>query len=111
MMNTSNSVPSTVKSISFSFLSTRDVRRISVKRIVNPVLLDDLNRPNIDGLYDPALGPSDQRDMYTYATVLHVRSEAYQNVDVRHVGSITLRALDTLVTLNLRPRCSILYSC
>ncbi len=63
-MNISHSIPATVSSISFSFLATDDVRRISVKQIVNPVLLDDLNRPNIGGLYDPALGPSDKQDMY-----------------------------------------------
>ncbi|OCH92152.1 beta and beta-prime subunits of DNA dependent RNA-polymerase [Obba rivulosa] len=62
-MNISQSYPSTVASVSFSFLSTEDVRRISVKQIVNPVLLDDLNRPNIGGLYDPALGPSDKQDI------------------------------------------------
>lgn len=62
-MNISRSYPSTVNSISFSFLTTEDVRRISVKQIVNPVLLDDLNRPNIGGLYDPSLGPSDKQDM------------------------------------------------
>ena len=62
-MNISRSYPSTVNSISFSFLTTEDVRRISVKQIVNPILLDDLNRPNIGGLYDPALGPSDKQDM------------------------------------------------
>ncbi|KAH8094813.1 beta and beta-prime subunits of DNA dependent RNA-polymerase [Cristinia sonorae] len=62
-MNISHSVPGTVSSISFSFLSTQDVRRISVKQIVNPVLLDDLNRPNIGGLYDPALGPSEKQDI------------------------------------------------
>ncbi len=62
-MNISHPVPSTVASISFSFLTTEDVRRISVKQVVNPVLLDELNRPNIGGLYDPALGPSDQKDM------------------------------------------------
>ncbi|KII94929.1 hypothetical protein PLICRDRAFT_169633 [Plicaturopsis crispa FD-325 SS-3] len=62
-MNISHSVPSTVSSISFSFLSTEDIRRISVKQIVNPVLLDDLNRPNIGGLYDPELGPSDRQDI------------------------------------------------
>ncbi|KAI0959721.1 hypothetical protein AcW1_004466 [Taiwanofungus camphoratus] len=62
-MNVSHSYPSTVSSVSFSFLSTEDVRRISVKQIVNPVLLDDLNRPNIGGLYDPALGPSDKQDI------------------------------------------------
>ncbi|KDQ64322.1 hypothetical protein JAAARDRAFT_187666 [Jaapia argillacea MUCL 33604] len=62
-MNIASSVPSTVSSISFSFLTTEDIRRISVKQIVNPVLLDDLNRPNIGGLYDPALGPSDRQDI------------------------------------------------
>jgi len=64
MMNIAHSIPSAVSSISFSFLSTEDIRRISVKQIVNPVLLDDLNRPNIGGLYDPALGPSDRQDLY-----------------------------------------------
>ncbi|EMD40913.1 hypothetical protein CERSUDRAFT_131304 [Gelatoporia subvermispora B] len=62
-MNISQSYPSTVASVSFSFLTAEDVRRISVKQIVNPILLDDLNRPNIGGLYDPALGPSDKQDI------------------------------------------------
>jgi DNA-directed RNA polymerase I subunit RPA1 len=62
-MNISHSLPSTVSGISFSFLTSEDVRRISVKQIVNPVLLDDLNRPNIGGLYDPALGPAERSDM------------------------------------------------
>ncbi|KAI6105879.1 hypothetical protein F5141DRAFT_1126540 [Pisolithus sp. B1] len=62
-MNVAISVPAAVKSVSFSFLSSEDIRKISVKQIVNPVLLDDLNRPNIGGLYDPALGPSDRHDI------------------------------------------------
>jgi DNA-directed RNA polymerase beta' subunit len=62
-MNISTSIPTTVTSISFSFLSTKDVRRISVKQIINPVLLDDIGRPNTGGLYDPSLGPSDKQDM------------------------------------------------
>ncbi|KIK67830.1 hypothetical protein GYMLUDRAFT_1014032 [Collybiopsis luxurians FD-317 M1] len=62
-MNISHSLPSTVTGVSFSFLTTQDIRRISVKQIVNPVLLDDLNRPNAAGLYDPALGPSDRQDV------------------------------------------------
>lgn len=62
-MNISHSFPSTVSSISFSFLTTEDVRRISVKQITNPQLLDALNRPNVGGLYDPSLGPSDKQDM------------------------------------------------
>ena len=62
-MDIARPVSSTVASISFSFLTTEEIRRISVKQIVNPVLLDDLNRPNPGGLYDAVLGPSDQKDM------------------------------------------------
>ncbi|KAF7352593.1 DNA-directed RNA polymerase subunit [Mycena venus] len=62
-MNIAHSLPSTVSGISFSFLTAEDVRRISVKQIVNVNLLDDLNRPNIGGLYDPALGPTDRQDI------------------------------------------------
>ncbi|EFI27675.1 RNA polymerase I largest subunit [Coprinopsis cinerea okayama7 len=62
-MNIAHSIPSTVTGVSFSFLTAQDIRRISVKQIVNPVLLDDLNRPNIGGLYDPALGPHDRSDI------------------------------------------------
>lgn len=62
-MNIAHSIPSTVQSVSFSFLTTDDIRRISVKQITNPVLLDDLNRPNVGGLYDPALGPVEKQDM------------------------------------------------
>lgn len=65
-MNIASPIPSTVSSVSFSFLTAQDIRRISVKQIVNPVLLDDLNRPNIGGLYDPGLGPSDRKDLCVY---------------------------------------------
>ncbi|TCD69860.1 hypothetical protein EIP91_005937 [Steccherinum ochraceum] len=64
-MNISRSVPATVSSLSFSFLTTEDVKRISVKQIINHNLLDDLNRPTIGGLYDPALGPSEKQDICT----------------------------------------------
>jgi hypothetical protein len=63
-MNISLPVSSTVQSVSFSVLTTEDIRRISVKQITNPVLLDDLNTPNLGGLYDPALGPVHKQDMY-----------------------------------------------
>ena len=49
-MNIAHSLPSTVTGVSFSFLTSQNIRRISVKQIVNPVLLDDLNQPNIGGL-------------------------------------------------------------
>lgn len=62
-MNISNAIPSSVESISFSFLTSEDIRRISVRQIVNPILFDDLNRPNVGGLYDPSLGAFDKGDL------------------------------------------------
>lgn len=62
-MDIAHSIPTTIKSISFSFLTSEDVRRISVKQITNPTLLDDLNQPTTGGLYDPALGPVTKSDM------------------------------------------------
>jgi DNA-directed RNA polymerase I subunit RPA1 len=50
-----------ITSTSFSFYDAEEARRISVKRISNPVLFDALSNPVADGLYDPALGPIDQR--------------------------------------------------
>ncbi|KAG8975453.1 hypothetical protein FRB90_009538, partial [Tulasnella sp. 427] len=61
-MDISLSVPTTVKSVAFTGLSAHDIRRISVKQITNPQLLDDLNRPTEGGLYDPALGPLNKHD-------------------------------------------------
>ena len=63
-MDIGHPISSTISSVSFSFLTTDDIRRISVKQITNPVIFDNLNQPNIGGLYDPALGPTTHRDMY-----------------------------------------------
>ena len=98
-MNISHSIPATVGSISFSFLSTEDVRRISVKQIVNPVLLDDLNRPNIGGLYDPALGPSDKKDMYVRCSRVSDGAESRIAVAL-HADSPTSHVQAILVTLS-----------
>lgn len=89
-MNISKSIPSSVHSISFSFLTSEDIRRISVKQIVNPVLLDELNRPNIGGLYDPALGPSDKKDVYVAESpsgkfVLNKLQLRNMSVDILHL--------------------------
>jgi DNA-directed RNA polymerase beta' subunit len=62
-MDIAHSLHSEVTSISFSFLSSDDIKAISVKKIDNPVLLDNLNLPNRGGLYDPQLGPMSSRDM------------------------------------------------
>lgn len=104
-MNISHSLPSTVEGVSFSFLSAEDIRRISVKQIVNPVLLDDLNRPNVGGLYDPALGPHDRADVYV--PVLHLElANTVNEIDLsavaRHAISPTSPALGTLDTSSSR---------
>lgn len=70
-MDISHSLHTEVTSLSFSFLSTSDVRAISVKKIDNPILLDNLNLPTRGGLYDPLLGPMGPRDMYVWYTFRH----------------------------------------
>lgn len=108
-MNISHSFPATVSSISFSFLTTEDVRRISVKQIVNPNLLDELNRPNVGGLYDPALGPSDKQDMYVITLLRYDVSYSDSVEVVRHVVSRISLAPVTLATLNSLHPCTTPY--
>ncbi len=62
-MDISHSISSEISSVSFSFLTSDDIRAISVKQIDNPILLDNLNLPNIGGLYDPKLGPMTPKDV------------------------------------------------
>jgi hypothetical protein len=106
-MNIAHSIPSTVIDVSFSFLTSDDIRRISVKQIVNPVLLDDLNRPNIGGLYDPALGPSDRSDMLVGFFLLNLNGLIFFGVVAQHVTSPTSSVLVITATLNCRPQYSI----
>jgi DNA-directed RNA polymerase I subunit RPA1 len=42
-------------------LMQSQVKRFSVKRIVSPLIFDNLKNPVVDGLYDPALGPVDTK--------------------------------------------------
>ncbi|KAI8373798.1 hypothetical protein BD560DRAFT_488983 [Blakeslea trispora] len=56
-MNISVPIGTEVDSVSFSFYEPSEIRKISVKQIVNPVLFDTLGHPTKGGLYDPALGP------------------------------------------------------
>lgn len=48
-----------VESVSFRFFTDDEVRKHSVMKITNPVLLDGVQRPVPGGLYDPSLGPLD----------------------------------------------------
>ncbi|KAJ2616978.1 hypothetical protein EV177_000779 [Coemansia sp. RSA 1804] len=56
-MNIAQPVNSRVSGVSFTFCEPSEVRRVSVKQVVNPILLDSLGNPTKGGLYDPAMGP------------------------------------------------------
>jgi len=55
-MNISQPVASAIKGVHFGFLTSEDVRALSVKRVINPTTFDSLLNPVIGGLYDPAFG-------------------------------------------------------
>ncbi|KAH0537716.1 hypothetical protein FGG08_005523 [Glutinoglossum americanum] len=55
-MNISQPVASAIGSVDFGFLSTAEIKSLSVKRIQNPITFDILLHPVPGGLYDLALG-------------------------------------------------------
>ncbi|GAA6007137.1 hypothetical protein JCM11491_003019 [Sporobolomyces phaffii] len=62
-MDIAHPVSSSITSVSFTYLSSKDIRNISVKQVTNPSLFDNLNNPNAGGLYDPAFGPLGKGDI------------------------------------------------
>lgn len=63
MANPAHPIPSVANSVSFTFLSSKDVRNVSVLQVTNAQLFDNLNEPTLGGLYDPVLGPTKRGDM------------------------------------------------
>ncbi|KAJ9667928.1 hypothetical protein H2201_002114 [Coniosporium apollinis] len=55
-MNISQPVSSTISGVEFGFLSSAEIKALSVKRLTNPSTFDTLLHPVPGGLYDPALG-------------------------------------------------------
>uniref|UniRef100_A0A8H7KCP8 DNA-directed RNA polymerase n=1 Tax=Bionectria ochroleuca TaxID=29856 RepID=A0A8H7KCP8_BIOOC len=55
-MNIAQPVTSSVESVEFTFLSPKEIKAISVKRIENDSTFDNLLNPVPGGLYDTALG-------------------------------------------------------
>jgi|LauGreDrversion4_2_1035121.scaffolds.fasta_scaffold2102838_1 DNA-directed RNA polymerase I subunit RPA1 len=47
-----------ISGVRFDMYTPEMTRKISIKKITNPIAFDNLGRPNPDGLYDLALGPS-----------------------------------------------------
>ena len=55
-MNVSQTVASFIGSVEFGFLSSEEIRALSVKQVTNPTTFDTLLHPVPGGLYDAALG-------------------------------------------------------
>lgn len=55
-MNTSQPIASSIGSVDFGFLTSEEIRALSVKRIHDPTTFDTLLHPTPGGLYDGALG-------------------------------------------------------
>ena len=49
--------------VTFSLYTEEDIRKLSVKCISNPETFDTFLNPTHGGVYDPALGPTDQDDL------------------------------------------------
>lgn len=62
-MDVTRPFASHIGSASIAFLTSEEIKNVSVKQIVNPELLDTTNNPNVGGLYDPALGPMRRDDI------------------------------------------------
>lgn len=61
MAQTTEGASETVEGVRFSFMTDEEVRKHSVVKITNPILLDSVGRPMPGGLYDPLLGPLDEQ--------------------------------------------------
>ncbi|CAH9125930.1 unnamed protein product [Cuscuta epithymum] len=51
-----------VSAVKFSFMTAEEVRRLSLVKVTNPVLIDLVGNPTPGGLYDPAMGPFDDKN-------------------------------------------------
>lgn len=61
-MDIAKPVSAEVDSVSFSFYTEEDIKKLAVKEITNPAPFDNLDHPNKDGVYDLCLGPLDKGD-------------------------------------------------
>jgi len=55
-MNISQPISSSISGVGFGFLSSDEIKALSVKRITNPTTFDSLLHPVPGGLHDSALG-------------------------------------------------------
>jgi DNA-directed RNA polymerase I subunit RPA1 len=62
-MNISVPISSEISSVSFSFYSPQELKRMSVLKIHETQIFDALDHPVKGGLYDPQMGPNDKHEM------------------------------------------------
>ena len=84
-MDITRAIPSHICAAAFSFLTPEEVRAISVRQVVNPVLFDGANAPTVGGLYDPAFGPMRADDICQTCRMSHYECPG-------HFGHIELPA-------------------
>ncbi|XDV36697.1 hypothetical protein PO909_006431, partial [Leuciscus waleckii] len=52
-----------LEGMSFGLYDAKELRRLSVKTVTNPELLDGVGNAALNGLYDLALGPADSKEI------------------------------------------------
>ncbi|CAO1615426.1 unnamed protein product [Parajaminaea phylloscopi] len=70
-MDITRPISSTIAGTSFTFLSSEEIKAVSVKQVTNSQLLDNTQNPTSGGLYDPALGPMRPNDLCTTCRLNH----------------------------------------
>lgn len=68
-----------IRGSAFSFFSDEEIRRMSVKRIDNPISYDNMRNPNEGGLYDPALGIWQRGDTYVLSKLRSLGRSSWLN--------------------------------
>ncbi|KAI3972071.1 hypothetical protein MKX01_025639 [Papaver californicum] len=63
MAQTTEGATETLDSVGFSFLTDEEVRNMSVKKVTCPILYDTLGKAFPNGLYDPAMGPLEDKGL------------------------------------------------
>ncbi|KAF2272221.1 DNA-directed RNA polymeras-like protein I subunit [Westerdykella ornata] len=104
-MNTSQPVSAAITGVEFGFLSTEDVRKLSVKRITNPTTFDSLLHPVPGGLHDAALGAFLDNSCATCGLTTHLGCPGHCGHIELPVPVYHLTFLDQLLRL-LRGKCS-----
>ena len=101
-MNISQPISSAIESVDFAFLSTAEIKALSVKRIQNGVTFDSLLHPVPEGLYDPALGAWGD-NVYVPKQLLRLPNRLIYFAAVQHVIS-THSPVQVTADISIYPR-------